>query len=189
MLGSAVQIVQPGKLSCQPALPGEWRILPETVQLIWRRFGDAQVGLFASQFASCFTPCPRGPSAQTHWHTVGLRAYANMCFPQWAFSHRHCAPLDGAILAQSDLVPRTDVPRDSPSLENSSEEGSPFFSERGHPLAPTSRLVESPRVVPGWQGFRCVTASSSKHHNFSQSTVYKTGCRGTCSLIGVLPAG
>ncbi len=37
----------------------------------------------------------------------------------------------------------------SPSLANSSEEGSPFL-ERGHPLAPTSRLVESPSMVPGW---------------------------------------
>ncbi len=55
----------------------------------------------------------------------------------------------GAVLAQLDLVPRTDAPRDSPSLANSSEEGSPF-SERGHPLAPASRLVESPCMVPGW---------------------------------------
>ncbi len=62
---------------------------------------------------------------------------------------RGASPLGGALLAQSDVVPRTDAPRDSPSLENSSEEGSPF-SERGHPLAPTPRLVESPRVVPGW---------------------------------------
>ncbi len=52
-------------------------------------------------------------------------------------------------MSQSDLVARTDAPRDSPSLANSSEEGSPF-SERGHPLAPVSRLVESPRVIPGW---------------------------------------
>ncbi len=41
------------------------------------------------------------------------------------------------------MVPRTDAPRDSPSLANSSEEGSPF-SERGHPLAPTSRLAYGP---------------------------------------------
>ncbi len=62
---------------------------------------------------------------------------------------RGAGPLGGAVLAQSDLVPRTDAPRDSPSLANSSEEGSPF-SERGHPLAPASRLVESPRMVLGW---------------------------------------
>ncbi len=62
---------------------------------------------------------------------------------------RGASPFGGALLAQLYLVPRTDAARDSHSLANSSEEGSPF-SERGHPLAPTSRLVESPRVVPGW---------------------------------------
>ncbi len=36
------------ELSCQHALPGEWRLHPEVLQLIWRRFGDAQVDLFAS---------------------------------------------------------------------------------------------------------------------------------------------
>ncbi len=43
---------------------------------------------------------------------------------------RGASPLGCALLAQSDVVPRTDVPRDSPSLANSSEEGS-TFSERG----------------------------------------------------------
>ncbi len=61
---------------------------------------------------------------------------------------RGASPFGGALLAQSDLVPRTDAPRDSPSLANSSEEGSPF-SEKGHPLAPASELVESPCMVPG----------------------------------------
>ncbi len=61
---------------------------------------------------------------------------------------RGASPLGGALLAQSDVVPRTDAPRDSPSLANSSEEGSPF-SERGHPLAPAPGLVESPPMVPG----------------------------------------
>ncbi len=41
--------------------------------------------------ASCIFPWPRAPSAQMHWHTAGLRFYASMCFPQWAYSHRHCA--------------------------------------------------------------------------------------------------
>ncbi len=45
---------------------------------------------------------------------------------------RGASPLGDALLAQSDLVPRTNAPRDSPSLANSSEEGS-TFSERGHP--------------------------------------------------------
>ncbi len=59
---------------------------------------------------------------------------------------RGASPLGGALLAQPDVVSRTDAPRDSPSLANSSEEGS-TFSERGHPLAPAPRLVESPRMV------------------------------------------
>ncbi len=54
---------------------------------------------------------------------------------------RGASPFGGALLAQSDLVPRTDAPRNRPSLANSSEEGSPF-SEREHHLT-------SPRMVPG----------------------------------------
>ncbi len=56
--------------------------------------------------------------------------------------------VSGSILAQQDLVPGTHAPRDSPSLADSSEEGS-AFSETGHPPAPASRLVETPCVVPG----------------------------------------
>ncbi len=40
----------------------------------------------------------------------------------------------GAVLAHSDLVPRTDAPRDSPSLADSSEVGS-TDSETGHLMA------------------------------------------------------
>ncbi len=57
--------------------------------------------------------------------------------------------VSGSILAQQDLVPGTHAPRDSPSLANSSEEGS-AFSEMGHPMAPAPRPVETPRMVPGW---------------------------------------
>ncbi len=57
--------------------------------------------------------------------------------------------VSGSILAQQDLVPGTHAPRDSPSLANSSEEGS-AFSETGHPMAPAPGPVETPRMVPGW---------------------------------------
>ncbi len=53
-----------------------------------------------------------------------------------------------ALLALPDLVPGTLAPRDSPSLANSSEKG-PSFSETGHPLAPASRPLETPCLVPG----------------------------------------
>ncbi len=48
----------------------------------------------------------------------------------------------GAVLAHSDLVPRTDAPRDSPSLADSSEVGS-TDSEMGHLMAPASRPLET----------------------------------------------
>ncbi len=66
------------------ALPGEWRLHPQTVQLIWRRFGLAQVDLFASletSHASCLLPDRRN-TPRTHWHTAGRGAFANMHFPQ-----------------------------------------------------------------------------------------------------------
>ncbi len=48
----------------------------------------------------------------------------------------------GTILAHPDLIPRADAPRDSPSLADSSEEGS-TASETGHPVAPSSRPLET----------------------------------------------
>ncbi len=51
---------------------------------------------------------------------------------------RGAGPLGGVILAQFDLVPRTDAPRDRGGIS---------FLREG---APASRLVEPPRVVPGW---------------------------------------
>ncbi len=146
------------ELSCQPALLGEWQLHPETVQLIWRRFGDAQVDLFVSpdtshcqlfyslsegtlcmagiQLASGPTQICVSPSEPSRTDNVQAQG------------GQGAGPLGSAILAQSDLVPRTDCSSRQPLLANSSEEGSPF-SERGPPLVSTCRLVESPRVVPG----------------------------------------
>ncbi len=39
-------------LSRQLTFPGEWRLHPETIRLIWSRFGEAQVDLFASHESS-----------------------------------------------------------------------------------------------------------------------------------------
>ncbi len=148
------------ELSRQPALPGEWRLHPEVDQLIWRRFGDAQVDLFC---LPGHVPLPavllpvRGDPRHGRAGTQLTSGPTQICVspsepsrtdPVQGQGGRGAGPLGGAVLAQSDLAPRTDAPRDSPSLANSSEEGSPF-SERGHPLAPASRLVESPRMVLG----------------------------------------
>ncbi len=98
--------------------------------------GDPRYGCAGMQLASGLTQICVSPSEPSRTDPVQGQG------------GRGASPLGGALLAQSDLVPRTNAPRDSPSLANSSEEGS-TFSERGHPLAPTPRLVESPRMVLG----------------------------------------
>ncbi len=63
------------------ALPGEWRLHPQTVQLIWRRFGLAQVDLFASletshcQLFYSLTEGTLGTDALAHSWPRGLRKY------------------------------------------------------------------------------------------------------------------
>ncbi len=69
----------PGQLNCaadalsrQLTFPGEWRLHPETIRLIWSRFGEAQVDLFASPESShcqlyfSLTEGPLGTDALAH---------------------------------------------------------------------------------------------------------------------------
>ncbi len=69
------------ELSRQHALLGEWRLHPEVppAELETLR---GRLPPRTRLTASCFSPCPRGPSVQMHWHAAGLGAYANMRFPQ-----------------------------------------------------------------------------------------------------------
>ncbi len=103
------------------ALPGEWRLHPQTVQLQLTA-GPSQV---------CISP-----SEPSRTDTVQGQG------------GRGADPARGAILAHQDLVPRADAPRDSPSLADSSEEGS-TDSETGHLMAPSSRPLETSCLVPG----------------------------------------
>ncbi len=51
-------------LSRQLTFPGEWRLHPETIRLIWSRFGETQVDLFASRESShcqLYFSLPEGP--------------------------------------------------------------------------------------------------------------------------------
>ncbi len=63
-------------------------------------------------------------------------------------------------------------------------------TERGHPLAPTSRLVEFPRMIPG---SRWATSSCSKKYHFCQGPVYKTRLQAEVEpvrrLVFSLPGG
>ncbi len=69
-------------LSRQLTFPGEWRLHPETIRLIWSRFGEAQVDLFASPESShcqlyfSLTEGPLGTEALAHSWPRALRKYA-----------------------------------------------------------------------------------------------------------------
>ncbi|KAL0177701.1 hypothetical protein M9458_026595, partial [Cirrhinus mrigala] len=60
------------QLSRQPTHPGEWQLHPQTVQLIWSRFGEAQIDLFASPDSShcqlyySLSEAPLGRDALAH---------------------------------------------------------------------------------------------------------------------------
>ncbi len=69
-------------LSRQLTFPGEWRLHPETIRLIWSRFGEAHVDLFASPESShcqlyfSLTEGPLGTDALAHSWPRALRKYA-----------------------------------------------------------------------------------------------------------------
>ncbi len=69
-------------LSRQLTFPGEWRLHPETIRLIWSRFGEAQVDLFASPESShcqlyfSLTEGPLGTDALAHSWPRALCKYA-----------------------------------------------------------------------------------------------------------------
>ncbi len=141
------------ELSRQPALPGEWRIHPEVLQLIFemlRGCSGRPVCLPGHISLPAFFLPVRG---DTWYRCAGMQLAlgpTQICVspsepsrtdPVQGQGGRGASPFGGTLLAQSDLVPRTDAPRDSPSLTNSCEEGSPF-SEKGHP--------RPPHMVSGW---------------------------------------
>ncbi len=141
------------------ALPGQWRLHPQTVQMIWRHFGLAHVDLFAS-LDDVALPVVLLPDRRNTRHgRTGSQLAAGpsqVCISPSEPSRTDTVhgqggigadPARGAILAHPDLVPRADAPRDSPSLADSSEEES-TASEMGHPVAPASRPLETSCVVP-----------------------------------------
>ncbi|KAI2667881.1 ORF V: Enzymatic polyprotein [Labeo rohita] len=138
------------QLSRQSTHPGEWRLHPETVQLIWSHFGEAQIDLFAS---------PESSHCQLFYSldeaSLGRDALAH----SWPPGPKYAFP-PVSLLAQTLCKIREDEEqvllvapywptRTCPSLENPLEER-PSFSGDGHNLAPVPRPVEPARLVPGW---------------------------------------
>ncbi|KAL0190080.1 hypothetical protein M9458_017179, partial [Cirrhinus mrigala] len=96
---------------------------PQMVQLIWRHFGEAQKCPTAALYGCTCIQLAAGP-AQTLCKIREDEEQALLVAPYW--STWTCS-----------------------SLADSSEEGS-TDSERGHPMAPTSRPLETTCLVPGW---------------------------------------
>ncbi len=116
-------------LSQQLTFPGEWRLHPETIGLIWSRFGEAQGDLFASHESShCqlyFFP-DRGP-------------------PQHGCTGTHLS----SGFTQVCISPSEPTRTDTVHAQGGWGAGPPLSGARHH-MAPASRSVEPPCVVPGW---------------------------------------
>ncbi len=121
--------------------PADWEML--------RGCSDRSVCLSRTRpIASCFTPCPRGLLARTRWHTSGLSVYTDTHFPLVSLLSLTLCKIreeEEQVLLVAPYWPnRTWFPElmliaTAPSWQIP-------FSERGLPLAPASRLVESPHV-------------------------------------------
>ncbi|CAM4654716.1 unnamed protein product [Leuciscus chuanchicus] len=82
-LRSFITDLRADTLSRQGPRPGEWRLHPEAVELIWREFGQAQVDLFASRetshgplWFSLTHPAPLGLDAMVQtWPRLCLYAF------------------------------------------------------------------------------------------------------------------
>jgi len=89
-------------LSRQGLRPGEWRLHPEVVELIWKKFGQAQVDLFASRETS---HCPLWFSL-THPAPLGLDAMTQM----WPRLHLYAFPPIALLPGVLERVRRDRVP-------------------------------------------------------------------------------
>ncbi|CAM4662369.1 unnamed protein product [Leuciscus chuanchicus] len=121
-----VQNIGADTLSRQGPRPGEWRLHPEVVELIWREFGQAQVDLFASRETS---HCPLWFSL-THPAPLGLDAMG----PGLPAS-------DSPALAGQSMVSRSCVPPRRASSGVTCQEG-PSVPSRGLNISPPPRTVE-----------------------------------------------
>ncbi len=89
-------------LSRQGLRPGEWRLHPEVVELIWKEFGQAQLDLFAFRDTS---HCPLWFSL-THPAPLGLDAMTQM----WPKLHLYAFPPIALLPGVLERVRRDRVP-------------------------------------------------------------------------------
>ncbi|KAI2648208.1 Gag-Pol polyprotein [Labeo rohita] len=183
------------QLSRQSTHPGEWRLHPETVQLIWSHFGGGP------DRSVCFPrilPLPavllpqRGSQQPRQGRTgtqlaSGAQVRLSPSEPPCTDTvqdqgGRGAGSAGCAILAHPDLVSRTHFPHGSPSLENPLEER-PSFSGDGHNLAPAPPTCGT-CMSGSWTGrVRPLRPSTGRDRNYHsvQSPLYKAGL---CAEMG-----
>ncbi len=125
-------------------------------------------------------------SARTHWHTAGRGAFANMHFPQWAFSHRLCARSERKR-SRSCSWHHTGLPGLGSQSWCSSWQPLPgrflwgriYWLRDGAPygtcVQTSGNFMSCPQTGRG--GSRWPTPRGSWHHHFGESTVYETRLR------------
>ncbi len=135
--------------------PGEWRLHPETIRLIWSRFREAQVDLFASHESShCqlyffLTKGPLGTDTLAHSWPQALHKFV---FPPVSLLAQTLCKFrkdeEQVLLVAPHWPTRTWFP-ELISLTTALPRCIPPLSGAWHHMAPASRSVEPPCVAPG----------------------------------------
>ncbi len=158
------------------ALPGEWRLHPQAVQLIWGRFGAAQVDLFASpetthcqEFYS-LTEATLGTDALAHSWPRGLRKYA---FPPVSLLAQTLCKFredEGQVLLVAPYWPNRPLP-------GQFLWGRICFLRDGAPYGTRVRTCGNSTYGPwmGRGGSSWPTPGGSTHYRFSMGTIHETG--------------
>ncbi len=141
-------------LSRQGLRPGEWMLHTEVMEQIWKKFGRAQVDLFASRETS---QCPLWFSL-THPAPLGLDAIVQTWPRLRLYAFPPIALLPGVLervrrdevrllLVAPSMVCGPGSPSRRLSMGDSRSAGSPLTG-RGHHSSPPPRVVEAMGVAP-----------------------------------------
>lgn len=115
-------------LSGDLLLPGEWRLYPDVVQLIWQQFGNAEVDLFASELT---THCCRWFARTKTSNTLGQGALAH----EWPNCLLYTVPPFSSRVAELSIVR---VPS--------------FSTSMGNPTSNIPVQTQGALVAPRWPG-------------------------------------
>ncbi len=169
------------------ALPGEWRLHPQAVQLIWGRFGAAQVDLFASpetthcqEFYS-LTEATLGTDALAHSWPRGLCKYA---FPPVSLLAQTLCKIredEEQVLLVAPYWPNRTWFPELMLLATAPPWPIPLrkdlLSQRRAPYGTRARTCGNSTYGPwmGRGGSSWPTPGGSTHYHFSTGTVHETG--------------